>query len=125
MLINMFLALALSQQAPPAAPGITAGQFSGALQGMIGQSFEGGVRIAGIHAEGNILVIVFDGPHNWRATPASAHFSDIFLGGFCQDRDFEYFVGGNLMRVDTVDGGVGLQQGPLIHACPASAAHRQ
>jgi len=124
MLTNFLLALLLAQQAP-AAPGITASQFSGALQGMIGQSFEGGVRIAGIHAEGNILVIVFDGPHNWRATPVSAHFSDIFLSGFCQDRDFEYFVGGNLMRVDTVDGGAGLQQGPIIRSCPAAAAHRQ
>ena len=115
------LLLALLAAAPPAqSSGLTPQSLSGALQTMVGQTYEGGVRLAGVRAEGDTLVLVLDGPRGWRRTLSSQQTSDLFLDSFCQDRDFEYFVHGNLMRVDTIEGGADSRPGPVINACPPS-----
>ena len=118
-MINAML-LALLAAAPPAPPSssLTPQSLSGALQTMVGQTYEGGVRLAGVRAEGDTLVLVLDGPRGWRRTLSSQQTSDLFLDSFCQDRDFEYFVHGNLMRVDTIEGGADTRPGPVISACP-------
>lgn len=121
------LALTLAAQASPAPVTLSPAQFAEAIQTMVGQSYEGGVTIAGIHAEGRILVILLDGPAGWRASPSAGQVPAHLVSGFCEDRDFEYFVGGNQMRVDTEEGGAALQAGPVISACPPRApdAHPQ
>ena len=126
MIDTLVLALVLAQAAPePIA--VTPGQFAAAIQGMVGQSFEGGVTIARIHAEDRIVVVLLDGPAGWRASPSARQAPDHIIGSFCEDRDFEYFVHGNAMRVDTTESGAALRSGPVIRACPppAPGAHPQ
>ena len=130
MIDTLLLALALAGQAAPAAPepvAVTPAQFAQAIQGVVGQTYEGGVTIARIYAEGQVVVIVLDGPLGWRnAGGSAAQITDIFMGGFCEGRDFEYFVHDNAMRIDTTEGGAALRAGPLIRACPHPAdAHPQ
>jgi hypothetical protein len=129
MIDGLFLALVLAGQTAPAAPeplALTPAQFAQAIQGEVGQTYAGGVTIARIYAEGQIVVIVLDGPPGWRPAAGSApQISDV-MGGFCEDRDFEYFVHGNAMRIDTSEGGAALRAGPLIRACPRPTdAHPQ
>ena len=126
MIGTLVLALALAQAAPePVA--VTPAQFAQAIQGVVGQSYEGGVTISSIYADGPIVVIVLDGPADWRARLSPAEVSGLFLGSFCEGRDFEYFVNGNQMRVDTTEAGAALRSGPIIRACPppAPGAHPQ
>jgi hypothetical protein len=118
MFDTLVLALALAAQAAPEPIAITPGQFASAIQGMVGQSYEGGAAIARIYAEGQIVVIVLDGPAGWRASATARRAPDHFIGSFCEDRDFEYFVHGNAMRVDTTESGGALRAGPVIRACP-------
>ena len=127
MIGTMFLALALAAQAAPEPVGVTPAQFAQAIQGVVGQTYEGGVTITRIYAEGQTVVIVLDGPANWRATMSPGQVSDLFVGSFCEGRDFEYFVNGNLMRVDTTEGGAAVRAGPVLRACPPPApnAHPQ
>jgi len=125
MIRILLLALALAAQAAPSAPqpvALTPAQFAQAIQGVVGQTYEGGVTIARIYAEGQVVVIVLDGPVGWRnAGGSAAQITDIFMGGFCEGRDFEYFVHDNAMRIDTTEGGAALRAGPLIRACPHPA----
>ena len=126
MIHTLILALALAGQAAPEPVAVTPARFAQAIQGVVGQTYEGGVTIARIYAEGQVVVIVLDGPAGWRTGGSAAQVTDIFMGGFCEGRDFEYFVHGNAMRIDTTEGGAALRPGPLIHACPHPAdAHPQ
>ena len=127
MIGTMFLASALAAQAAPEPVGITPAQFAQAIQGVIGQTYEGGVTITRIYAEAQTVVIVLDGPAGWRTRMTPGQVSDLFVGSFCEGRDFEYFVNGNLMRVDTSERGAALRPGPIIRACPppSPTAHPQ
>jgi hypothetical protein len=122
MMNALVLALALAAQAAPDPVSVTPAQFAQAIQGLVGQTYEGGVTIAGIHAEGQIVVIVLDGPAGWRSAASAGRVSDLFIGSFCENRDFEYFVHGNAMRIDTSESGAALRAGPVIRACPPPAA---
>lgn len=123
MIFIPVLALALAAQAAPEPVTVTPAIFAQAIQGMVGQSYEGRVTIARIYAEGQIVVIVFDGPAGWRESSASRDVPNLFVGSFCEGRDFEYFVNGNAMRLDTIEGGAGPPRaGPVIRACPPPAA---
>jgi len=124
MIGTLLLALALAQAAPePVA--ITPAQFAQAIQGVVGQTYEGGVTISTIYADGPIVVIVLDGPAGWRSAGSAGQISDLFIGSFCEGRDFEYFVNGNQMRVDTTEAGAALRSGPIIRACPPPAPNAQ
>ena len=126
MIHTMLLALALAAQGGPEPVALTPAQFAQAIQGVVGQTYEGGVRIARIYSEGQAVVIVLDGPPGWRNVGSAEQITNIFMGGFCDGRDFEYFVHGNEMRVDTSEGGTALRAGPPIRACPHPAdAHPQ
>jgi hypothetical protein len=70
-------------------------------------------------------VIVLDGPVGWRSTLAANEISNLFINSFCENRDFEYFVNGNLMRVDTTERGAAGRAGPVIRACPPPPAGAQ
>src|SRR6185369_5079362 len=101
MIPLLILALSFSAQSAPEPITVPPAVFAQAIQTMVGQTYEGGAAISRISAEGPILVVTFDGPAGWRARVSPARIADIFLAGFCEGRDFEYFVNGNLMRVDT------------------------
>jgi hypothetical protein len=119
MMETLVLALALAQPAPEPVV-ITPAQFALAIQGLVGQSYEGGVTLSRIYAEDRTVVLVFDGPAGWRASSAS-RVPALFIGTFCEDRDFEYFVNGNTMRTDTTEGGAAIRPGPVIRTCPPPA----
>jgi hypothetical protein len=127
MIIIPVLALALAAQAAPEPVAVTPVQFAQAIQGLVGQTFESGGTITRIYAEDQIVVIVFDGPAGWRTPAAAGQSSDLFITSFCEGRDFEYFVHGNAMRVDTTEAGAASRPGPVIRACPPAApgAHPQ
>jgi hypothetical protein len=126
MIHALVLALALAQAAPEPVS-VTPARFAEAIQGMVGQTYDGGVAIARIHADGPVVVITLDGPPGWRSTAAARSVPGLVVAGFCEDRDFEYFVNGNAMRVDTSESGGALRSGPVIRACPppAPGAHPQ
>ena len=126
MIDTLLVALALAAQAPEPMS-VTPAQFALAIQGLVGQAFEGGGTISRIYADGQIVVIVFDGPAGWRTPASAAQTSDLFIASFCEGRDFEYFVHGNAMRVDTSEAGAATRAGPVISACPppAPGAHPQ
>ena len=126
MIDTLLLALALAQ-ATPEPVAITPAQFAQALQGMVGQGYEGGGTISTIYADGPIVVIVFDGPAGWRTPATGGQVADLFISGFCEGRDFEYFVNGNQMRIDTTEAGASLRSGAIVRACPppAPGAHSQ
>ena len=121
MTIMPILALALAAQAAPEPVAVTPAQFAQAIQGVVGQTYEGGVSIARIYAEDQTVVIVLDGPAGWRNTSSAGEVSSLFIGSFCENRDFEYFVHGNLMRVDTSEARAAIRTGPVIRACPPAA----
>jgi hypothetical protein len=127
MIVIPVLALALASQAPPEPVSVTPAQFAQAIQGMVGQTFEGGGTISRIYAEEQIVVIVFDGTAGWRTPASAARGADLFIESFCEGRDFEYFVHGNAMRVDTTEAGAASRPGAVILACPppAPGAHPQ
>jgi hypothetical protein len=121
MFKTMMLALLLAFQAAPAAAqevDLNAAQFAGALQGMVGQTFEGGLFIAAIGSEDNILVVTLDGPSGWRGALPSGDASPLFMTGFCEDRSFNFFSGGKSLRVDTLEDGRDRQIGPVVTHCP-------
>ena len=121
MIRTLPIALLLAAQpAPGPAPApvaLTPAQFAQALQGVVGQRYEGGVTIARIFAEGRTLVIVLDGPAGWRTAMNAAQVSELFTGSFCEDSEFNYFVDGNTMRIDTTESGGANRPGPIIRSC--------
>jgi len=127
MFVMPILALALAAQAAPEPVAVTPAQFAQAIQGVVGQTYEGGVSIARIYAEDQTVVIVLDGPAGWRTSASAGEVSGLFVGSFCENRDFEYFVHGNQMRVDTTEHGAATRTGPVIRACPppTPGAHPQ
>ena len=126
MFATLVVALALAAQSAPEPISITPAQFAQAIQGMVGQTYVGGVTITRIYAEGQIVIIVLDGPTGWRNAATSGQAAD-FIGTFCEGRDFEYFVNGNAMRIDTTEAGAAVRPGPVVRACPppAPGAHPQ
>lgn len=117
MIWTMLAALSLAAQNAPAPVAPSPAQFAEALQGIVGQRYEGGVTIARIFAEDRNLVIVLDGPVGWRDAMSAAEVSRLFAGSFCEDAELEYFVDGNTMRVDTTEAGVAARAGPIIRRC--------
>jgi hypothetical protein len=117
MIGTLLMALLLAAQPAREPITLTPAQFAAALQGMVGQRFEGGVTIARVFAEDRTLVIVLDGPAHWRDAMTAEQVSALFTGSFCEDSDFDYFVEGNAMRVDTTVAGTAGRPGPLIRTC--------
>ena len=90
---------------------------------IVGQRYADGVTIARIFAEDRTLVIVLDGPPGWRDAMTADQVSSIFVGeASARKPDFDYFVDGNTMRIDTT---VGRRRrpapGPLVRACSRRA----
>lgn len=119
MIKTLLMALLLAgQSAPTPAPAaLSPAQYAEALQAIVGQRYADGVTIARIFAEDNTLVIVLDGPAGWRDAMTAEQVSSIFVASFCEEPDFDYFVDGNTMRIDTLVAGAAHRPGPLVRAC--------
>lgn len=110
-------ALALALAGPANAQALDAAAYAEALQPIVGQVYEGGVRISAIHAEQNILVVVVDGPDGWREGLSERQVSALFMDGFCEDEPPDFFSSGLAIRVDSLDGGQDLRRGPPQLGC--------
>ena len=109
-------ALAQTAPAPAAQAKPTAADFAKNMQGAIGQTFEGGIILKNITSEANTLVLLVDGPANWRTGLTSDDISTALVGGFCSTAA-DFFTTGVTMRVDSLDSGK-LIKGPLVNKCP-------
>ncbi|MDG2534332.1 hypothetical protein P6144_11780 [Sphingomonas sp. HITSZ_GF] len=110
---------AAAQTAPAAQAQPTAADFAKNMQGAVGQTFEGGITLKAIAAEGNTLVLTVDGPAGWRTQLTPADISTALVGGFCGTAP-QFFTTGVSMRVDSLDGGK-LLKGPVVTQCPPAA----
>jgi hypothetical protein len=118
MIEAMLAALLTMAQPGGAGSGITPQILAGALQSLVGQHMDHGTTVTRVAAEGQTVVMDFDGPVGWRAGMSPAQISALFLHNFCADRDFDYFVRGQSVRVDSTEGGAAPRTGPLITQCP-------
>jgi hypothetical protein len=119
-MVNAMLAALLAATQPGGVgAGITPQILAGALQSLVGQHMDHGTTVTRIAAEGSLVVVVFDGPRGWRASLTPAQITALFLRNFCEDRDFDYFVHGNGLRVDSTEGGAAPHTGPVVTSCPA------
>ena len=110
-------ALALALATPAKAQGPDAATYADGLQPMVGQVFEGGVRISAIHAEQDILVIVVDGPRGWREGLSESQISALFMDGLCESEPPGFFASGTRDQVDSLEGGQDLRRGAPQHDC--------
>src|SRR6185503_10288372 len=82
------------------APNDVAG-YARQLQSRVGAKVGIG-RVAAIEAEGDTLVVTFDGPENWRMGQLSYVLTAPFLEGFCDSRRAKpFFQDGRKIRLDT------------------------
>ncbi len=111
---------ASAQAAPQAAKALTATDYATNMQSIVGQEFEGGVKIHAVKAEANTLVLTVTGPDDWSANLGPDAISGALISGFCSTAP-QFFSNGVTMRVDSIDKGE-LAKGPLVSTCPAKAA---
>jgi hypothetical protein len=95
-----------------------ASDFARELQSKVGDTF-GVMRLTSVEAEGNMLVLTFDGPPNWRLGNPGYVVTAAFLEGFCQTGKAKtYFADGRTLRLDTTEGGRLPTQGESVSHCP-------
>ena len=76
-------------------------------------------RVSAIEAEGDTLVVTFDGPENWRMGQLSYVLTQPFLEGFCASRRAKpFFHDGRKIRLDTTEAGRRRVQGEPVSRCP-------
>lgn len=106
------LSLCACDSGPP-----DASDYARRVQGMVGESF-GPVTLSSIEAEGNVLVVTFDGEPNWRGGNPSFIITAQFLDGFCQAKEASgFFAEGRTMRVDTLEDGRAPIKGLPVTRC--------
>jgi hypothetical protein len=99
------------------APNDVAG-YARQLQSRVGAKVGTG-RVAAIEAEGDTLVVTFDGPENWRMGQLSYVLTAPFLEGFCESgRAKPYFHDGRKIRLDTTEAGRRRVRGDPVSRCP-------
>lgn len=111
------MAAAQPALASPASDGVAV--YAGQMQELVGSKYEGGLTITQIRPDGEVLVVVIDGPLDWRNGIEPKVIGDAFAGGFCQ-QGAAYFDAGMKLRVDTTEeGGKKPAAGSEISSCPA------
>jgi hypothetical protein len=99
------------------APNDVAG-YARQLQSRVGAKVGIG-RVAAVDAEGDTLVVTFDGPENWRMGQLSYVLTAPFLEGFCDSgRAKPYFHDGRKIRLDTLEAGRRRVRGDPVSRCP-------
>ena len=98
--------------------GSGADDYARRLQYMVGRPF-GPLELKSIEADGEVLVVTFDGPKGWRRGTPSYAITSFFLEGFCHAPEAaSYLVAGRTLRVDTFESGESLIHGTPVHHCP-------
>jgi hypothetical protein len=110
--------LALALLAGCAGEPRNAEDFAGRLRFMVGRGY-GPVTVESVEAEGDVLVITFDGPANWRRATPSYIFTAHFLDGFCTVKEANgYFAEGRRLRLVTLEDGAARIAGDPVSRCP-------
>lgn len=110
----------VSRCSGPVGNGVNIDTFVQMLRPMVGRDLGEGARVTSVRAEGQTLVLVFDGPRGWREGLDQAAIAWGFLEQSCsQARGFALFDGTRSLRIDTTEGGSNLIPGQLIRRCPA------
>ncbi|HEX4847541.1 MAG TPA: hypothetical protein VFV30_05320, partial [Novosphingobium sp.] len=74
------------------------------LQSMVGPQEGKPLYVSKIVAEGEVLVIVVNGPAGWRQNMKAEDISAVFVAGLCSEAS-DVFNGGMKMRLDTTEAG--------------------
>ncbi|MBO9711377.1 hypothetical protein [Sphingomonas sp.] len=90
------------------------------MQPLVGQMFEGGIKIHAVAAESDVLVVTVDATQGWSGLSRDEAVQS-FLGGFCGGSDNSDFFKANGLRIDTLDRGASLTKGQVLRACPPKA----
>jgi hypothetical protein len=107
----------------PAEARLTAADFVRGMQPQLGREVGMGLRLAGAHADGNVLVITIDGATGWRSGAEAGPLAAGFVRGFCEDGGAELtaelFASGFRIRVETTEAGRDPRIAAQIERCPA------
>ncbi len=116
MKIRVILAaVALTIGAVPARA-FDVGEYADAFTQMIGEEFDDGLVLSRVEVDGNLIVLVIDGPAAWRGETNASDISDGFFEGFCEDST-AFFDGVLSMRIDTTEAGKNRQAGQVVDSC--------
>lgn len=98
----------------------TAAGRASMMQSLVGTG-EDGVTITSVRADGETVVLVFDGPAGWRRGGAAEELDRALLRYFCNPavESSPFFDGTRGIRIDTLEGGRGPIQGRRVAGCPA------
>lgn len=92
--------------------------YAARLRFLVGRSY-GPVTLQSVAAEGDVLVITFDGPDNWRRATPSYIFTAHFIEGFCKVKEAAgYFADGRRLRLVTTEAGARRIGGDPVSRCP-------
>jgi hypothetical protein len=105
---------------PAGADLTTAAGYASMMQSLVGMG-EDGVTITSVRADGETVVLVFDGPAGWRRGDTKEELDGVLLRYFCNPAvpSVPFFDGTRGMRIDTLEGGREPIQGRRLAGCPA------
>lgn len=117
-----FVLCAAAAMLLPAVPASaqSAQEYAQGLQSLVGSKYEAGLVIQAVTAEQNTLVILIDGPKDFRLGSTAASLSDALLVGLCGSAP-TFFDTGITLRVDTTEAHATLLKGPIVAKCPAAS----
>jgi hypothetical protein len=116
--VLFMLGASLAQAGCARRSGGGADYYAARLQYMVGRNF-GPLELKSVEADGNVLVITFDGTKGWRRGTPSYAITAFFLQGFCRSPEAAgYLVAGRTLRVDTFEGGESVIHGTPVQHCP-------
>ncbi|NCP12259.1 MAG: hypothetical protein GW859_09985 [Sphingomonadales bacterium] len=109
------VAAALLCAATPASAGDVSA-IADAFKAMVGQKFDDDIVLRKVEVEGDLVILVLDGPEAWRGGADANDLSDSFFEGFCEDGD-DIFDGAFALRVDTTEAGADRRAGRVVDSC--------
>ncbi len=118
-ILTASIGLAAAQPAYASKVSDMVASYASSMQELVGQEYDGGLKVTGVRADGEVLVIEVDGPAGWRTELDPTMIADAFASGFCQSGG-EFFQTGMKIRVDTTEtAGKNPFVGTPITHCPA------
>lgn len=118
------MAALLAVAGPGVAPAQTASDLAAVyareLQALVGTDHGEGLVVRAVWSEGAVVVILMDGPAQWRTGISGAELSRSLLEGLCETGP-GFFTGGLQLRVDSVELHANRQAGPIETSCPPAS----
>ena len=116
MFKRLFFSLFLMLFATPAMAQMTAEEFAGRLQPMVGKPLgETNITVFAVRAEGTVAILTLNSP-DWMNERGSV--TEVFTRTFCGDNENSPFFSKMQMRIDTLLNGKDLITGKDVDKCP-------